>query len=188
MDRKNFAEVRPAGEDSFEPIPDIHAAERVMNNIMDSVGAARPSRSLEEVVSRVKKRRRISNFLTVMEIVLIATILLAGLALFMRGYIANVTVKPNNMLTETVAPPHSAAVSYRDGALEMRLVPGEFPLDYTTATATRLSDGAAAAVEFDVQTDTVYITCPRQTDDYSFTICDAQGIPYTFTLHIVTGN
>lgn len=188
MDRKKFTEVRSNTEVVPEAAPDLAAAERVMNNIMDSVGVERPTRPLGEVLRRVKKRRQVTNFLTIMELVLVGIIILSSLALFMRGYIANVTVNHSSTLTETVAPPHSSSVRYRDGALEMHLVPGDLPLDYSSATAVRVSDGAQLAVGWDAVENTVYIPCSRETNDYNLTICDTQGIPYTFTLHIVSGN
>ena len=186
MDKKKFTEVRLDAEVS-ESAPDLAAAKRVMNNISDSIGIQRPSEPFEAVVERVRKRRQISSFLTIAEIVLVALIILSGLALFMRGYITNVTVNHGPALTETVAPPHSESVSYKNGALEMHLVPGGLPLDYSTASAVRASDSAELAVDCDADGDVVYISCPRETADYRLTICDTRGIPYTFTLHLVAG-
>lgn len=187
MDKKILTEV-PDAKEAPESAPDIKDAERVMNNIMDTVGVGRASKPLAEVVHRVKKRRRIYNFLTVTEIVLVILIVLSSFVLFMRGYITNVTVNHSSVLTEPVAPPRSEDVRYRNGALEIRLVPGALPLDYSTAAAVRVSDGAELTVYYDTAENTVYIPCDRETDDYSLTVCDTQGIPYTFTMHIYSGN
>lgn len=188
MDKNKFTEVRLDAVEETASAPDILAAKRVMNNITDAIGMERPSTPLEAVLERVRRRRRIASFLTVTEIVLVILIVLSSVALFLRGYITGVTVNPNTALTETVAPPRSESVSYKNGSLEMHLVPGGLPLDYPTATALRVSDSAELPVEYDEAEDTVYITCPRETDDYRLTVCDTRGIPYTFTLHLVAGN
>ena len=188
MDKSKFTEVRLDAVEETESAPDILRAKRVMNNIADAIGMEHPAEPLEEVVYRVKKRRRINSFLTVAEIVLISLIILSSLALFLRGYIAGVTVNNNSALTETVAPPRSESVSYKNGALELHLIPGGLPLDYSTASAVRVSDGAEMAVECDAEGSAAYIPCPRATADYSLTICDTRGIPYTFTLHLVVGS
>lgn len=182
-EKMNFAADGTRGEET----PDVRAAESVFNRVLDTAGVPRPEEPLEAVVRRVKKRRRVGGMLTVMGLVLIVLIITMGGLLFLREYFTHVTVSPSMTLTENVEPPHSESVRYRDGALEMCLVPGESPLDYASASAVRASDGAAVAVECDEESSTVYIPCSRDTDDYYLTISDAEGIPYTFVLHIVSG-
>lgn len=182
MDNKQFSDLK-LNEDV--PAPDMANAQRVFDRIVDTAGMERPSQPLEEVVEKVRKRHRIDSFLTVACIVLVALILLMGFALFMRGYITNVTVNRSPInVTQTADPPRSVSVGYTAGSLYIQIVPGELPLDYSSMTAMRVSDGASVEAEYDAAEDTVYVPCPRKTDDYALTIYDTQGFPYTFTLHL----
>ena len=182
MDNKNFSDLK-YNEDI--PAPDIGNAQRVFDKIMASSGMEQPSQPLEEVVQKVRKRHRIDSFLAVSCIVLVALILLMGFALFMPGYIANVTVNRSPInVSQTADPPRSVSVGYTNGELYIQIVPGSVPLDYSSMSVQRLSDGASVQAEYDAAEDTVYIPCPRESDDYALTVYDSENFPYTFTLHL----
>lgn len=165
--------------------PDISNAKRALDKIVASSGMEPPSRPLEEVVEKVRKRHRIDSFLAVSCIVLVALILLMGFALFMRGYIANVTVNRSLIkVSQTADPPRSVSVGYSNGELYIQIAPGGVPLDYSSISVLRVSDGGSVQAEYDAAKDTVYIPCPRENNDYALTVYDTQNVPHTFTLHL----
>lgn len=182
MDKKIFQDL-DKNEDI--PAPDMRNAQKVFDRIMDTAGMERSALPLEEVVQKVRKRRRINSFLTAGCIVLVIIIALMGFALFMRGYITNVTVDRSAItVAQSVEPPRSVSVGYTDGSLYIQLAPGDLPIDYSSMSVLRVSNGAQVEAEYNAAEDTVYITCPRESDDYALTVYDTQGLPYTFTLHL----
>lgn len=182
MDNKIYHD-REINEDI--PAPDMPNAQKIFDRIVDSAGMDRPAQPLEEVVWKVRKRHRINSFLAVSCIVLVALILLMGFALFMRGYIANVTVNRSLIkVSQTADPPRSVSVGYSNGELYIQIAPGGVPLDYSSISVLRVSDGGSVQAEYDAAKDTVYIPCPRENNDYALTVYDTQNVPHTFTLHL----
>lgn len=182
MDKKIFQDL-DKNEDI--PAPDMRNAQKVFDRIMDTAGMERPALPLEEVVQKVRKRRRINSFLTAGCIVLVIIIALMGFALFMRGYITNVTVDRSPIkVSQTADPPRSVSVGYSNGELYIQIAPGGVPLDYSSISVLRVSDGGSVQAEYDAEKDTVYIPCPRENNDYALTVYDTQNVPHTFTLHL----
>lgn len=186
MDNKNYPD-QEINEDI--PAPDMFNAQKIFDRIVDSAGMDRPAQPLEEVVQKVRKRHRINSFLVAACLTLILLIALMGFALFMRGYIANVTVSRDPVQSvQSVEPPRSVSVGYSDGSLYIQLAPGGLPLDYSELSVLRVSTGAAVTAEYDAAEDAVYIPCPRESDDYALTVHDSHGLAYTFTLHLAVNN